>query len=69
MLVSLIITLQASNQDAMLQLIARFQPLLRKHTRILNYEDSYHELIDPILQIKKRDQIVLRFVLLIDGFQ
>lgn len=45
MLSILIINAQAGNQDAMLQLIARFQPLLRKYARILNYEDSYNDLV------------------------
>lgn len=45
MLTILVINAQAGNQEAMLQLIARFQPLLKKHARILNYEDSYNDLV------------------------
>lgn len=45
MLTTLITEAQSGNQDAMMQLITQFQPLLRKYSRRLNYEDSDNDLI------------------------
>ena len=45
MLANIIAYAQEGNQEAMLQLIARFQPSLRKHAKLLKYEDSYYDLV------------------------
>lgn len=45
MLAIFVTNAQTGNHDAMLQLITRFQPLLKKYARILNYEDSYNDLV------------------------
>lgn len=35
---------QAQNEDALLKLIDKFKPMLRKYTRLLNYEDAFSDL-------------------------
>lgn len=50
MLNTLIISAKSGNQDAMLQLITRFQPLLKKRARLLHYEDSYNDLITLFIE-------------------
>lgn len=44
MLVDLISLAQAENEEAMMELIARFEKLLKKYARRLNYEDALNDL-------------------------
>ncbi len=43
MIYNLLIKAQQGNQEAMLELINRFQPLLKKYARKLRYDDAYED--------------------------
>ena len=45
MLYELISSVQSNDQNAMTELIERFQPLLKKYAAKLNYEDAYEDLM------------------------
>lgn len=44
MIDKLVIEAQKGNKESMMLLITKFQPLLIKYSRLLNYEDAYQEL-------------------------
>jgi len=39
---------------AMIQMIERFMPMLKKYSRLLGYEDAYHELVEWMIKAIKR---------------
>lgn len=43
MIYNLLVKAQQGNQEAMLELIDRFQPLLRKYARKMGYDDAYED--------------------------
>lgn len=51
MLESLIIKAQGSDNEAMLELINKFSPLLKKYARRLNYEDAQNDLTLYFIQL------------------
>lgn len=44
----------SGNEDATLELINNFQPLLKKYAFILNYDDAYEELLIDFLELISR---------------
>lgn len=58
MIYNLLIKAQQGNQEAMLELINRFQPLLKKYARKLRYDDAYEDCqLFYIELIKKMDYV------------
>lgn len=51
MLEGLIIKAQGADNEAMLELINKFSPLLKKYARRLNYEDAQNDLILYFIQL------------------
>jgi len=46
-----ILNAQHADESAMLELIASFNPLLKKYTRRLKYEDAYNDLVADFVEI------------------
>lgn len=53
MLVDDILKAQSGSEDATLLLVDRFNPLLKKYARKLNYEDSYNDLLVEFIALIK----------------
>lgn len=72
MLYELISSVQSNDQNAMTELIERFQPLLKKYAAKLNYEDAYEDLmlyyigLIKSLNLKKlictKDEIIVSYI-------
>lgn len=72
MLYKLINSVQSNDQNAMMELIERFQPLLKKYAAKLNYEDAYEDLmlyyigLIKSLNLKKlsctKDEIIVSYI-------
>lgn len=57
MTVNMIIQSQSGNKEATLDLIKKFEPLLKKNARLLNYEDAYNDLVLDFLELIQRINI------------
>ncbi len=53
MMYDLIYEAQRDDKNAMMELITRFQPLLRKYARKLGYEDAYEDTVLYFIQLVK----------------
>ncbi len=53
MIKNLIIELQKGSKDAILQLIEKFDPLLKKYAYKLRYDDAYNDLLLEFIQLLK----------------
>ena len=63
MLCELVNKAQIGDENAMIELIARFDPLLKKYASKLNYEDAYEDALLFFIELIKR----LRLDTLKDG--
>lgn len=54
MLFDLVSRAQRNEEGAILELLSRFQPLMRKYARKLDYEDSYEDIILYFIQMIKK---------------
>lgn len=57
MLRTLIDKAQENDNEALMELIDKFQPLIRKYTLKLNYEDAYEDLILWFIELVKTDKL------------
>lgn len=53
MICSLLTKAQQGDEEAMLELIKRFQPLIRKYARKLEYDDAYEDCLLFFIELVK----------------
>lgn len=54
MFYNLLVKAQLGNQEAMLELINRFQPLLKKYARKMEYDDAYEDCVLFFIELIKK---------------
>lgn len=56
MLLDMIERAKANDGDAMVDIIERFSPMLRKYARLLQYEDAYEDLVVELIEFIQKFQ-------------
>lgn len=57
-LAKLLFSSSQGDSHATIQLITQFQPLLRKYTKMLDYEDAYEDLLLKFLELLKSGNLI-----------